>query len=171
MFCRLFRNLTCLVCRDFRRRKQHVPVLPPLWGLDLMGWDTDLPRRSPVLKQVLRGSLTPPLPSGGPSCSLFKTPKFWKCQNDGKHLFFCQWFFSFFVEKYNPSISSVKGPSVSPAWFAVSPLPFSSHLHQRSHLRFTGQKRLHAILLRHWMRRCCATSRQTGRDDGRKAAM
>lgn len=131
-------------------------VLPPLWGPDLMGWDTDLPRRSAVLKQTLRGSLTPQLPSGGPSCSLFKTPKFWKCRNDGKHLFS-------FLEKYNRSKSPVKGPSVSPARLAVSPLPFSSHLRQRSHLRFTAPKRPRTILLGHWMRPCCATARHTGR--------
>lgn len=77
----------------------------------------------------------------------------------------------FFFEKYNPSKSSVKGPSVSPAWLAVSPLPFSSHLHQRSHLRFTAQKRIHSILLHHWMLRCCATPRQTGRNSEDKSDM
>lgn len=125
VFCRLFRNLTCLACRDFRRPKQRVPILLPLRGLDLMGWDTDLAHRRANRKQILRGSLTPPLPSGRPLLRFVLGPKFWKCQNDGKHLFFFlndSFFFS--LEKYKPSKSSVQGPSVAPAQLAVSSFPF-----------------------------------------------
>lgn len=171
MFCRLFRNLTCLVCRDFRRRKQHVPVLPPLWGLGLMGWDTDLPRRSAVLKQILRGSLTPPLPSGGPSCSLFKTPKFWKCQNDGKPLFFLPTILFFFRRKIQPEQKLCEGTErlsclvrcESPSLFFSPPSEEPFKVHRAKEAARNIASPLDAAML-------CYT--ETNRkNDGRKADM